>query len=88
MSQSLVTSGGATIGHPLVMNGSFIFNQTLGGHHEVSEFNMTEHFLGSNKGFEILASSVQDPLIICAQLPQETREANAWPWVSYLSCVG
>jgi hypothetical protein len=30
MSQSLVTSGGATIGHPLVMKESFFFNQTLG----------------------------------------------------------
>jgi hypothetical protein len=29
MSQSLVTSAGATIGHPLVMKGSFFFIKTL-----------------------------------------------------------
>ncbi len=28
----------------------------------MSGFNMSEHFLGSNKGFETLANSVQNPL--------------------------
>jgi hypothetical protein len=66
MSQSLVTSGRATIGHPLVMKRSF-FSTKLQGHHQVSEFNMCEHFLGSNKGFEILENSVQNPLFLNAR---------------------
>ena len=63
MSQSLVTSGGATMGHPLVMKGSIFFNETY-GHHWVSELNMSEHFLGSNKAFEILANLGLDPLLM------------------------
>ena len=55
MSQSLVTSGSATLRHPLVMKGSF-FSTKLYGHHQVSELNMSKHFLGSNKAFEILAN--------------------------------
>jgi hypothetical protein len=63
MSQSLETSGGATIGRPLVMKGSF-FSTKLYGHHQVSELNMSEHFLGSNKAFEIWANSGPAPLIM------------------------
>ncbi len=50
-----MTSGGATLGHPLVMKGSF-FSTILYGHHQVSELNMSDYFLGSNKAFEILAN--------------------------------
>jgi hypothetical protein len=54
MSQSLVTVMAAPIAH----EGVIFFNQTLG-----SPSNMSEHLLGSNKGFEILANYVQNPLL-------------------------
>ena len=61
MSQSLVTPGGATMGHPLFMKRSIIAVK-LYGHHQVSKVNMPEHLLGSNKAFEILANLGLDPL--------------------------
>jgi len=45
------------------MKGS-IFSMKLYGHHQVSELNMSEHFLGSNKAFEILANLGLEPLIM------------------------
>jgi len=43
------------------MKGSF-FSTKLYGHHQVSNFNKSEHFSGSNKAFEILANLGVDPL--------------------------
>jgi len=43
------------------MKGS-IFSTKLYGRHQVSELNMSEHFLGSNKAFEILANLGLEPL--------------------------
>ena len=62
MSQSPATSGGATTGHPLVMKGSF-FSTKLYDHHQGIELNMSEHFLGSNKGFNIFKNLGLDPLV-------------------------
>jgi hypothetical protein len=45
------------------MKGS-IFSTKLYGHHQVSELNMSEHFLGSNKAFEILANLGLEPLTL------------------------
>ena len=67
-SQSLVTSGGATIGHPLVMTGSFFFPTILQGDHQLSEFIISEHFLVSSIGFEILTNSVQVPLLMLMKM--------------------
>jgi len=50
------------MGRPLGMKGSF-FSTKLYGHHQVSNFNKSEHFSGSNKAFEILANLGVDPLI-------------------------
>jgi hypothetical protein len=40
------------VGH----EGVNFFSTKLYGHHQVSELNMSEHFLGSNIAFEILAN--------------------------------
>ena len=51
------------MGRPLGMKGSF-FSTKLYGHHQVSNFNKSEHFSGSNKAFEILANLGVDPLLL------------------------
>jgi hypothetical protein len=51
------------MGRPLGMKGSF-FSTNLYGHHQVSNFNKSEHFSGSNKAFEILANLGVDPLVV------------------------
>ncbi len=37
---------------------------------------MSEHFLGSYTGFEILANSGQDPLLLVDQGEEKTKEYN------------
>ncbi len=49
------------------MKGSIFFNETL-RHHQVSELNMSEHFLRSNIAFEILANLGLEPLSPRARL--------------------
>jgi len=49
------------MGHPLIRKRS-IFSTKLYGRHQVSKLNMSEHFLGSSKAFEILANLGLDPL--------------------------
>jgi hypothetical protein len=41
---------------------SFFFSTKLYGHHQVTKLNLSEHLLGSNKAFEILANFGLDPL--------------------------
>jgi hypothetical protein len=38
------------------------------GHHQVSELNMFEHFLGPSKAFEILANLGLDPLFMIGRI--------------------
>ncbi len=58
------------MGRPLGMKGSFFFNETLHPPYQVCNFDQSEHFLGSNKAFAILANLEMDPL----SLPRKGRQ--------------
>jgi hypothetical protein len=67
MSQSLVTDfWGVRLWDTRWSGRGQFFSTKLYGHHLVSKLNMSEHFLGSNKAFEILANLGLDPLLVCA----------------------